>query len=126
MLIVTSSLRPAEAEAEARERVSSGQGVRVRGRVRTGAGAGSGAGARVKVRVRVRGRVRAGAGARASGVFRAGAGRRTLAAPRLDHELAREVRRGLRLERLQDDILVERVARHDGPMVEDREREGLR
>ena len=49
-----------------------------------------------------------------------------LAAPRLDHELAREVRRGLRLERLQDDILVERVARHDGPMVEDREREGLR
>ena len=120
MLIVTSSLRPTEAEAEARERVSSGQGVRVRGRVRTGAGA------RVKVRVRVRGRVRAGAGARASGVFRAGAGRRTLAAPRLDHELAREVRRGLRLERLQDDILVERVARHDGPMVEDREREGLR
>ena len=48
-----------------------------------------------------------------------------LAAARLDHELAREVRRGLGLERLQDDILVQRVARHDGPMVEDREREGL-
>ena len=48
-----------------------------------------------------------------------------LAAPGLDHELAREVRRRLRLERLEDDVLVERVARHDRKVVECREGKGL-
>mmetsp|Transcript_12875 Transcript_12875/g.38024 ORF Transcript_12875/g.38024 Transcript_12875/m.38024 type:complete len:676 (+) Transcript_12875:129-2156(+) len=48
-----------------------------------------------------------------------------LPAARLDHELAREVRRRLRLERAEGDVLVERVARHDGPVVKDGEAEGL-
>mmetsp|Transcript_63504 Transcript_63504/g.189221 ORF Transcript_63504/g.189221 Transcript_63504/m.189221 type:complete len:307 (-) Transcript_63504:2480-3400(-) len=51
--------------------------------------------------------------------------REALAAARLDHKLAREVRRRLRLERPQRDVLVERVARHDGPVVEGGEAEGL-
>ena len=48
-----------------------------------------------------------------------------LAAARLDHELSCEMGCGLRLERLQDDVLVERIARHDSPVVKDCEGEGL-
>ena len=48
-----------------------------------------------------------------------------LATPRLDHELAREVRRRLRLQRAQRDVLIERIARHDRPVVKDGEAECL-
>mmetsp|Transcript_51916 Transcript_51916/g.135484 ORF Transcript_51916/g.135484 Transcript_51916/m.135484 type:complete len:1224 (-) Transcript_51916:361-4032(-) len=48
-----------------------------------------------------------------------------LAPAGLDHELAREVRRRLRLQGAQHDGLVEGVARHDGPVVKHLEAEGL-
>mmetsp|Transcript_58935 Transcript_58935/g.86253 ORF Transcript_58935/g.86253 Transcript_58935/m.86253 type:complete len:295 (+) Transcript_58935:171-1055(+) len=48
-----------------------------------------------------------------------------LAAARLDHELARQVRRGAGLQRVQHDRPVQRVPRHRGPVVEGRERHRL-
>ena len=51
--------------------------------------------------------------------------RESLSPPRLDHELPRQRRRRLRLQRPDGDGLVERVAGHDLPVVEDGEAEGL-
>mmetsp|Transcript_54176 Transcript_54176/g.87699 ORF Transcript_54176/g.87699 Transcript_54176/m.87699 type:complete len:224 (-) Transcript_54176:2686-3357(-) len=48
-----------------------------------------------------------------------------LAAPRLDHEFAREIVCGLWLEGTQHDRLVEGVSRYDRPMIEHLQAEGL-
>mmetsp|Transcript_28556 Transcript_28556/g.64656 ORF Transcript_28556/g.64656 Transcript_28556/m.64656 type:complete len:277 (+) Transcript_28556:501-1331(+) len=51
--------------------------------------------------------------------------REALAPPSLDHKFTRQVRRRLRLQWPQCDVLVERIARDDGPMIEGGEAEGL-
>lgn len=48
-----------------------------------------------------------------------------LASSGLHHELARQVRGRLGFERPQDDALVERIARHDLPVMKHRQTEGL-
>jgi hypothetical protein len=49
-----------------------------------------------------------------------------LSSSRLDHKVACECADRRRFERTNDDALVERVAGHDLPVIEDRDAEGLR